>query len=616
MRVAERKYYQNMLENNKFNLKKTWQILKDIIGKSKPGNMSDKFLINGSIVEDSQVIANAFNDFYINIGSNLAGKIKPNNPYINPISYIKNDVTDSIFIAPATNAEILKIFNTLKKNSAGWDGLTQSLLKPIFLNVTEPLTHVMNLSLAQGIVPLEHKIAKVTPLFKNDNKMYVNNYRPVSVLPLLSKILERLMYNRILTFINKHDILYRYQFGFRQNYSTNLALITLVDKITESLQKGECVLGVFLDFSKAFDTVIHKILLDKLYLYGIRGTALDWITNYLSDRKQYVVYNNTKSDEKHITCGVPQGSILGPLLFLLYVNDICNVSDILFPILFADDTNIFLNGKNTDELVQCMNCELNKVVIWLAANKLSLNIKKTHFMIFRSKRCCIDNQQDIRICDQKIEFVEHTKFLGIYIDSKLSWSQHISYLKTKLSKGIGVLRKARKLLSRDMLVTLYNSLVFPYLNYCLEVWGGAQDIHIKSLIILHKRTIRLITCSSRMTHTKPIFLQLNLLTLKELYLYKVGLLLFKIVHKMNVPKHINDYFNVNADVHTYNTRHASLFRLPLTRTNLMKRTFRYIGVKLWNRISGSINHKVPIGSFKINLKKYIMYNYCMDIFEH
>ena len=148
------------------------------------------------------------------------------------------------------------------------------------------------------------------------------------------------------------------------------------------LQKGECVLGVFLDFSKAFDTVNHKIVLDKLYLYGIRGTALDWITNYLSDRKQYVVYNNTKSDEKHITCGVPQGSILGPILFLLYINDICNVSDILFPILFADDnTNIFLNGKHIDELVKCMNCELNKVVIWLAANKLSLNIKKTHFMI-------------------------------------------------------------------------------------------------------------------------------------------------------------------------------------------------------------------------------------------
>ena len=156
----------------------------------------------------------------------------------------------------------------------------------------------MNLSLAQGIVSLEHKIAKVTPLFKIDNKMYVNNYRPVSVLPLLSKILERLMYNRILTFINKHDILYRYHFGFRQHYSTNLALITLDDKITESLQKGECVLRVFLDFSKAFDTLNHTILLDKLYLYGIRGTTLDWITNYLSNRKQYVIFNNTKSDKK------------------------------------------------------------------------------------------------------------------------------------------------------------------------------------------------------------------------------------------------------------------------------------------------------------------------------
>ena len=157
----------------------------------------------------------------------------------------------------------------------------------------------------------------------------------------------------------------------------------------------------------------------------------------------------------------------------MYINDICNVSDILFPILFADDTNIFLNGKNIDELVKSMSCELNKVVIWLATNKLSLNNKKTHLMIFRSKRCCIDNQQDIRMRNQKNDFVEHTKFLGIYIDSNLSWSEHISYLKTKLSKGIRVLRKARKLLSKNMLVTLYNSLVFSYLNYCLEVWGGA-----------------------------------------------------------------------------------------------------------------------------------------------
>ena len=198
----------------------------------------------------------------------------------------------------------------------------------------------MNLSLAQGIVPLEDKIAKVTPLFKNDNKMYVNNYRPVSVLPLLSEILKRLMYNIILAFINKHGILYRYQFGLREHYSTNLALIKLVDKIIESLRKGECVLGVFLDFSKAFDTVNHTFLLDKLDVYGIRSTALDWITNYLSDRKQYIVYNILNL-MKNITCGVPQGSILGTLLFLLYINAICNVSDILFLILFADDTHLF-----------------------------------------------------------------------------------------------------------------------------------------------------------------------------------------------------------------------------------------------------------------------------------
>ena len=225
----------------------------------------------------------------------------------------------------------------------------------------------------------------MTPFYKSDDKLLINNYRPVSILPVFSKILERLMYNRLLQFINKHKILYNYQFGFRKGYSTTMALRILVDKIMSALDKGDFVVGVFLDLSKAFDTVNHQILLNKLFKYGIRGLALKWFESFLCERKQFVVYNNVKSRESLITCGVPQGSILGPLLFLLYINDMANISKLLFIILFADDTNLFLNGKSVLNIIQEMNTELEKIVNWLTVNQLSLNINKTSYIIFSIK---------------------------------------------------------------------------------------------------------------------------------------------------------------------------------------------------------------------------------------
>ena len=221
----------------------------------------------------------------------------------------------------------------------------------------KPLTHICNRSFETSVFPSELKVANVVPIFKSGDEMLFSNYRPVSVLPVFSKVPEKLMYNRLIIYINQNHLLYNLQFGFQKGKSTHMALITLIDKISEALDNSDFVIGVFLDFSKAFDTVDHSILVKRLHIYGIRGLALQWFESYLSSRMQYVTYNSIKSEREIMKCGLPQGSILGPLIFLIYKNDLATVSRNSLPILFADDTNIFSTGKNLSELRESLNTD-------------------------------------------------------------------------------------------------------------------------------------------------------------------------------------------------------------------------------------------------------------------
>ena len=242
------------------------------------------------------------------------------------------------------------------------------------------VTYLCNLSFSTGIVPDELKIAKVVPIYKSGPCSDFTNYRPVSVLCAFSKIYERLVYNRLINYLYLNDMLYKYQFGFREKHSTELALILLLDKITSAIENNEFTVAVFLDLSKAFDMVNHSILLSKLEHYGVTGLSLDWFASYLSSRKQFVSYNDHNSSHLDIACGVPQGSILGPLLFLIFVNDLYNVSEKLFFVLFADDSNLLLSGPNVNDLCDQMNAELVNVVNWFKMNKLCLNEKKKRIL--------------------------------------------------------------------------------------------------------------------------------------------------------------------------------------------------------------------------------------------
>ena len=333
-------------------------------------------------------------------------------------------------------------------------------------------------------------------------------------------------HSTLLTFLNKHNFFNKFQFGFRNKHSTFMALIILLENLVKAFDDGNCAVGIFLDFQKAFDTVDHCILLDKIHIHGIRGIAFDWFSSCLSNRFQSVLYNNFESDYKEIKCGVPQGSILGPLFFLIYINDLPSVCKFFLPILFADDTNLLCTGENLNDIVKEINVEIDKIYYWVKANKLSLNVDKINFMSFTPK-CFPCNMNDLLINGSRLSEVNETKFLGVIIDNKLNWSPHIMYISKKFAKGIGIILKARKVFDNETLFSLYYTFVCPYLNYCIHVWGKTYDTHHHLLIVCQNKVIHRINGVPSRTNVDNLYVMHDILSVKRLYSYNVALFMYK-----------------------------------------------------------------------------------------
>ena len=553
-------------------------------------------------MSEPHTIANKFNDYFSNIGNNLARKIPPASCSFQDFLTERN--VESIFLKPVQSKEILDIIMSMKNGSPGVDGIPAAVLKHVAHDIINPLVHVCQLSLSEGHFPSELKIAKVIPLYKANDPSMFNNYRPISLLSVFSKILEKLMYDRLYQYLVKFKLLYDFQFGFQKYKSTYMAIICLVDRLVSALEKGEIGIGIFIVFRKAFDTVDHAILLEKLNYYGIRGSALDWLQSYLCDRQQFVEFEGYSSNMQYLQCGVPQGSNLGPLLFLLYINDLAYVSPNLFAILFADDSNFFCTGKDIDDLVDTVNHELKAIVSWLNANKMSLNVDKTHFMIFKSHSKKVTREKNIIVNGCKISEVTSTKFLGVMIDSNLTWKPHIDYISKKIAKNVGIIIKARKIFDKDTLLTLYYSFIFPYLNYCIQLWGPTYQTYLKKLELLQKKVVRIIAGVNKRGHSKPLFNDLRILTVNDLYAYNIGLIMYKYHHGW-LPNVLN-MFEKNSDIHAHTTRQAGYLHSPSVSSELGKMSFRFQAVKIWNNIYKFLNVNIKIGTFKKHLKTFLI----------
>ena len=455
IRKAKMSYFREKCKEYKQNSHKLWKLIQEILNKTLNKGESIKAInINGVLSYDPTTITNEFCKHFSSIGETFAKKIFPSSK---EISEYLNSIPQNekyIFLKPTDSIEIREVINDLiPKNSSGHDNLSNKLLKKLLPAVIEPLTIIFNKSLTEGIFPEAMKKADVVPLYKANDQQETNNYRPISLLLTLSKLLEKIMYKRTYSFLETNNQIYKSQYGFRTSHSCENAICELVSEIIKEKQDGMYTLAVFLDLSKAFDSLEHDVLLNKLYKYGIRGVAYKWFESYLSNRQMRVKCNVASSGKleysnyMNFSYGNPQGSCLGPLIFLIFTNDLHRHLVYSSAILFADDTTLHKTHRNLTYLKWCLEGDLSTLSDWFAANKLTLNLDKTVCVLFQKN----NNKKEIelKVKDMLIPRQSETKFLGMWLDQSLNWHSHIQKLILKIKRNKYLLNNGKHLMDQD-----------------------------------------------------------------------------------------------------------------------------------------------------------------------
>jgi hypothetical protein len=581
-------YYKDKLEACGGDASQQWKIINELTGRVSNKSVDRVELDNGELVCEPVVVAKTINDYLIDVQSGQtsvpsSGTASAGAPPIPPLYQCPT----SLFLTPTSVEEVKKTIGSLKnKKSTGFDNFTVEIIKYVADEISPVLAHIINLSYVKGVFPNKLKQSVVVPIWKKNNSINLDNLRPISLLSVFSKIIEKVTKVRLLSYLNNIHFFSIRQFGFTTGKSTEDALISVTEQIYNNWNSNQKTTGIFIDFKKAFDFVNHSILLNKMEAVGIRGVALEWFRSFFMERKQKVKIGNILSDPLIVRSGVPQGSVTSATLFLIFINDLLNLPFKGTINAFADDIALFYSHEQERSLSENIGHDLALLRNWCVLNCMEVNVSKTKYinfdftgyfftspLKFHNINCSTIN------CDcQIIEQVSSFKYLGVTLDEKLSWEIHISDLHKKLRSSIRTFYFLRNFCDESLLRSLYFALIHSRLQYGIQCWGGTFKYLIDRLRVTQNFFLRIILRKNLRDSSFPLYNDLKILPIQHLFIYKV-LRIFYV--RSGNRQNFNRYYSTRNTV-------QGIFILPKVKKIIFRRSLSYLGPKFFNQIPGDI----------------------------
>ena len=607
IKAAEAEYYKNLIKSA-VGPREMWHSLNLVIGAKKEEGSTFQVQENKRILSAPKAVASKFNKFFATIGNKVASKLPTvaRDAWKKYESNPRADTGNLLDLQSVDSKTVREILHSLRVNkAAGLDKVPARLVRDAETELAPSITYLINKSIKDGSVPALWKVARVTPLYKAEDKLLVENYRPISVLPVLSKVMERVVHTQMSAYLDQSGFLYSHQYGFRRGHSTAQAIGQLNNWALEAIDGGKVTGVLFVDTSKAFDSINHNVLLGKLEHMGLSRRALRWFTSYLTDRRQSVWINGETSETHQIALGVPQGSILGPLLFNIYINSLPKAVEKSRLIMYADDAVLFFSASEPLELQDALGRDYSLISKWYTDNRLTLNVKKTKLMLAGSKTMLSKFENFEFLPDGgQINRVKSFKYIGVTVDEKWSWKCHIKTLLRKLGHRLSVFNRISHMLDRRTRMAYFNGLVLPHCDYADIVWGDQPGLKSKmeQLQAFQNRFAKKIDGSKQSSAEAMASLKWIPLARRRFGHRCVAV---QNSIKGDIPEHFDPFRSTLSQSHSYSTRNGYLPRMPKPRTEWGRRATYFRAKNDWASMPKEFKKPMPKSIFKRELDKFL-----------